>query len=246
MVSRFVDLKTFFAILLFFAGFIFSYAQTKFDGLLSDSLNNPLSNGNIIAKPLQSGAKFKFTITDVDGKFSLALDLDVRYEITASYIGYIDEVYIHEPNANINSKTFKLKATGENLKEIIIVHDFKPITIKQDTISYDVKHFANGKERKMKEILEKLPGVEVDKKGNVTVQGKRVTKMLVEGKTFFGGGSRLAVENIPADALDKIEVIDNFNEVGFLKQVSDSDELAMNVKLKPKKKNSFLEIYKRI
>ena len=103
-------------------------------------------------------------------------------------------------------------------------------------MTYDVKSFANGNERKMKEVLEKLPGVEVDKKGNVTVQGKKVTKMLVEGKSFFGGGSKLAVENIPADALDKIEVIDHFNEVGFLKQVSDSDDLAMNVKLKADKK----------
>ena len=60
--------------------------------------------------------------------------------------------------------------------------------------------------------------------------------MLVEGKSFFGGGSKLAVENIPADALDKIEVIDHFNQVGFMKKVSDSDELAMNVKLKKDKK----------
>ena len=59
---------------------------------------------------------------------------------------------------------------------------------------------------------------------------------MVEGKSFFGGGSKLAVENIPADALDKIEVIDHFNKVGFLKEVSDSDELAMNVKLKEEKK----------
>ena len=85
-------------------------------------------------------------------------------------------------------------------------------------------------------MLEKLPGVEVDKKGNVTVQGKKVTKMLVEGKSFFGGGSKLAVENIPADALDKIEVIDHFNEVGFMKKVSDSEDLAMNIKLKDDKK----------
>ncbi|EKT3967026.1 hypothetical protein JE952_000964 [Flavobacterium psychrophilum] len=88
----------------------------------------------------------------------------------------------------------------------------------------------------MKEILEKLPGVEVDKNGGVTVQGKKVTKMMVEGKSFFGGGSKLAVENIPADALDKIEVIDHFNQVGFMKQVSDSDDLAINVKLKEDKK----------
>ena len=96
--------------------------------------------------------------------------------------------------------------------------------------------FTNGNERKLKEVLKKLPGVEVDKKGNVTVQGKKVTQLLVEGKRFFGGGSKLAVENIPADALEKIEVIDHFNQVGFMKKVSDSEELAMNIKLKAAKK----------
>ena len=141
-----------------------------------------------------------------------------------------------EPNSAKNTHNFKLKNTGEELKEIIIKHEFKPVEIKKDTMTFNVKAFVNGNERKMKEVLEKLPGVEVDKKGNVTVQGKKVTKMLVEGKSFFGGGSKLAVENIPADALDKIEVIDHFNEVGFMKKVSDSDDLAMNIKLKDDKK----------
>ena len=205
-------------------------------GVVSDSINNPLESANIIAKPLQDNAQLKFAIADNKGRYKLELENAVKYEVTASYISYIEEVLIIEPNSTITSHNFKLKSTGQKLKEIVIKHEYKPIVIKKDTLTYDVKAFANGNERKMKEILEKLPGVEVDKKGNVTVQGKKVTKMLVEGKSFFGGGSKLAVENIPADALDKIEVIDHFNDVGFMKQVSDSDDLAMNVKLKEDKK----------
>ncbi|MEO8237687.1 MAG: carboxypeptidase-like regulatory domain-containing protein [Flavobacterium sp.] len=224
-------------ILLFFFFSSLSFGQTHFfSGIVSDNNNKPLESANVIAKPLQEKASLKFAIADHKGRYKLELERNAKYEITVSYIGYIEEVFILEPESDKTSYDFKLKATGENLKEIVIKHEFKPIVVKKDTLVFDVNSFANGSERKMKEILEKLPGVEVDKKGVVTVQGKRVTKMLVEGKSFFGGGSKLAVENIPADALDKIEVIDHFSEVGFMKQVSDSDDLAMNVKLKEDKK----------
>ena len=220
---------------LFFASL--SYSQTRtFTGVVSDHVNQPLESANVIAKPVQEKANLKFAIADNKGRYRLELDKEVKYVITVSYISFIEEVFILEANATVTTHDFKLKSSGEQLKEIIIKHEFQPIVIKKDTLIFDVKSFANGNERKMKEILEKLPGVEVDKNGGVTVQGKKVTKMLVEGKSFFGGGTKLAVENIPADALDKIEVIDNFNEVGFMKQVSDSDDLAVNVKLKEDKK----------
>ncbi|WP_396142924.1 carboxypeptidase-like regulatory domain-containing protein [Flavobacterium sp.] len=216
---------------------IISYSQTHtISGVVFDEKEKPLESANIIAKPLTEKATLKFAIADNKGRYRLELEANVKYEIAVSYIGYTEEVLILEPNSTITTHDFKLKSTGEILKEIVIKHEYKPIVIKKDTLTYDIKAFANGNERKMKEVLEKLPGVEVDKKGNVTVQGKKVTKMMVEGKSFFGGGSKLAVENIPADALDKIEVIDHFNEVGFMKQVSDSEDLAMNVKLKENKK----------
>lgn len=222
-------------LLLFFTTLSLAQSQV-ITGVVAEENRKPLESANIIAKPLQEKASLKFAIADNKGRYRLELDKGVKYEITVSYIGYVEQVWITTPNDNEKTHDFILQPTGEQLKEIVIKHVFKPIVIKKDTMTYDVKSFANGNERKMKEVLEKLPGVEVDKKGNVTVQGKKVTKMLVEGKSFFGGGSKLAVENIPADALDKIEVIDHFNEVGFMKQVSDSDDLAMNVKLKADKK----------
>ncbi|POS01395.1 outer membrane receptor protein involved in Fe transport [Flavobacterium croceum DSM 17960] len=219
---------------LFFPYIIFS--QTLTGKVLDQSTLKPLESANIIAKPLQQKASLKFAIADNLGRYKLELENGIEYEVSVSYISYKEEIFVIQPNSTITNHDFKLVPTGETLKEVIIKHEYKPIDIKKDTLTYDIKAFANGNERKMKEVLEKLPGVEVDKKGNVTVQGKKVTKMLVEGKSFFGGGSKLAVENIPANALDKIEVIDHFNEVGFMKQVSDSEDLAMNVKLKSDKK----------
>lgn len=222
-------------ILIFLISFS-AFSQRTITGTVSDTLNAPLESANVIAKPLQENATIKFSIADHQGRYKLVLEKNVKYELIVSYIGFSDATFILEANSDITEHNFLLKNTGEVLKEVVITHEYKPIIVKKDTLIFDVKAFASGNERKMKEILEKLPGVEVDKNGTVTVQGKKVTKMLVEGSPFFGGGSKLAVENIPADALDKIEVIDHFNEVGFMKKVSDSEDLAMNVKLKEDKK----------
>lgn len=222
-------------LLLFFFIPLLSFSQTL-TGFVQDSIGNPLQNANVIAKPLVENAGLKFSIADHLGRYKLELEKDTPYEVKVSYLGFKEEVLQLPANFTIREHIFKLKETGQELKEIVINYDYQPVIVKKDTLIYDVKAFANGNERKMKEVLEKMPGVEVSKDGSVTVQGKKVTKMLVEGKSFFGGGTKLAVENIPADALDKVEVIDNFNEVGFLKQVSDSEDLAMNVKLKEDKK----------
>lgn len=214
---------------------LFSFSQTLL-GTVKDSLGKPLQNANVIAKPLVEKQGLKFAIADHLGRYKLELEKEVPYEVRVSYLGYKEEVVNLPANFSQKEHHFKLQETGQELKEIIITHEYKPVIVKKDTLIFDVKAFTTGNERKLKEQLEKLPGVEVDKNGGVTVQGKKVTKFLVENKSFFGGGTKLGVENIPADAVDKVEVIDNFNEVGFLKQVSDSDDLAMNIKLKEDKK----------
>lgn len=225
-------------ILLFFSFYVSTYAQQvkTFTGLVTDSLNTPLKSANVLASPLTEGGGFKFAIADNKGQYRLELDKGFSYDISVSYLGYHSQSIKVLADNDLVSYHFKLHSTGIEIKEITVTHKYEPIIVKKDTLIYDVSAFTSGNERKMKEVLEKLPGIEVDQEGRVTVQGKQVTQMLVEGRSFFGGGSKLAVENIPADALDKIEVIDKFNEIGFLKEVSDSDELAMNVLLKEDKK----------
>ena len=89
-----------------------------------------------------------------------------------------------------------------------------------------------------KMYLKKLPGVEVNADGEIEVEGKKVSKLMVEGKDFFDGDTKLGVKNIPADAIDKIQVLRNYNEVGALKGLeNDQDNVAMNIKLKEGKKN---------
>lgn len=209
-----------------------SFSQVFLEGVVKDSTATLLANTNIIAKPKDVTKNMRFAITDEAGRYRLQLIKNETYTITVSYLGYKNQVFTFHVKENLK-KNFTLTEEENQLKEVIIE---LPVTVKEDTIIYNTSKFINGKERKLKNILKKLPGVEVDKEGSVTVQGKKVTKLLVDGKPFFGGGTKLGVENIPADAVDKVEVLDNYNEVAFLKGLSDSDEMAMNITLKEDKK----------
>ncbi|WP_299522434.1 carboxypeptidase-like regulatory domain-containing protein [uncultured Lutibacter sp.] len=201
-------------------------------GSVKDSLQNPLSYANVIAKPADISKNLQFAITDDDGLYKLELKKNDHYTISVSYMGFKTTNFELVASENF-LKNIVLKDAPNQLQEVIIE---MPVMVKEDTITYNTSKFVTGEERKLKNVLKKLPGVEVDKNGGVTVQGKKVTTMLVEGKKFFGGGSKLAVENIPANAIDKIQVLDNYSEIAFLKNVSDTDEMAMNILLKKDKK----------
>lgn len=210
-------------------------AQTiALKGTVKDSLQNPLTYANVIAKPQNSIINLSFAITDEKGRYKLELTKNEPYTIEASFLGYTKQGF--EVNSSESGeKNFILKQASQQLNEVVIIQQL-PVEVKEDTITYRTKAFITGNERKLKAVLNKLPGVEVDKNGLVTVQGKKVTHMLVEGKKFFGGNSKLAVENIPADAVGEIEVIDNYNEVAMLKGLVETDDMAMNIKLKKDKK----------
>jgi hypothetical protein len=213
-------------------------AQNKMiTGVIKDSLGVPLPSANIMASPTQKERALKFSIADANGRYKVVLENNTTYTISVSYMGFDDEDFTFNAEDNSLIHDFILQRNNEQLQEIVIKYEVKPIIVKKDTITYNMDSFTNGSERKLKEQLKKLPGVEVDRDGNVTLQGKRVTSFLVENDPFFGGGSKLGVENIPADAVDKVEFIDHFNEVTFLKEVSGSQQLALNIKLKKDKKN---------
>ncbi|WP_439130195.1 carboxypeptidase-like regulatory domain-containing protein [Polaribacter sp.] len=223
--------KTLALILLFFT--YVSFTQTvSLSGTVKDSVQNPLSYANVIAKPKDVSKNLQFAITDNEGYYKLILQKGDTITISISYLGYKPLEYEFIALKSIK-KDFILQQSSEQLDEVVIE---MPVTVRGDTTTYKTSKFIDGSERKLKNVLKKLPGVEVDKNGGVTVQGKKVTKMLVDGKKFFGGNSKLAVENIPADAVGNVEVIDNYNEVAFLKGLTDSDEMAMNINLKEDKK----------
>ena len=208
--------------------------QSLLKGVVHDSLQQPLPYTNLIASPLDEQGRITFAITDEQGRYRLNLSTNVTYKLEITHLGFskgVDTVKISKETI----RNLTLFESTETLEEVIIEQKMA-VVVKEDTVTYRVEQFNTGEERKLREVLKNLPGVEVDREGNVTINGKKVTKLMVDGKTFFTGDTKLGVNNIPADAVAEVQALDNYNEVAFLKGLNDSDKMALNIKLKEGKK----------
>lgn len=212
----------------------FGQTTATLSGIILNTQNQPLVNANVLAFPEAEDASPTFSISNNKGQYKLILVANLKYQIEVSYLGYQKFSFSYTAQQN-NTKKVVLSPQANELDEVVVSYKI-PITVTQDTITYQTDAFTNGKERKLREVLKKLPGIEVDRQGNVTAQGRKITKVLVEDETFFNGNSKLAVNNIPANAVNEVQVLDNYNDIAFLKGLQDSDELALNIKLKKDKK----------
>jgi len=214
---------------------IISFSQNvKFEGVIKDSLGNPLEMANVIA--FKKGTKFlqSYSITDSKGNYRLSLEQNQEYTLKVSYIGFDSQNIDVSINGESNSmnKDIILSESRQSLSEVELTYEM-PVKIVGDTIVYNTESFITGKEKKLEDVLKKLPGIDIDDNGEIEVEGKKVEKVLVEGKEFFDGDSKLATQNIPATAIDKVQVLKNYNEVAGMRGVTNNeDNIAINIKLK--------------
>ena len=210
-------------------------AQIKMQGVVKDSIGQPLELANVIAINQSTQALESYSITSADGKYKLGLSKASVYTIQVSYIGMKTISKVMNTEASDINNDFTLYQENA-LDEIELTYEM-PVTVKGDTIVYNADSFKNGTERKLEDILEKLPGVEVTDDGEIEVEGRIVSKVMVDGKDFFDGDSKIATKNIPSNAVDKVEVLKNYAEVSQLRGVTNNqDNVAINIKLKSGKK----------
>ncbi len=213
--------------------------EITIDGTIKDDQSNPLELANIIASEKENGKIASYAITNYEGKYRLNLSGEKTFILKASFLGY--ETLEKEITPDANQKNividFILLPKADELDGVEIVYEM-PVTVKGDTIVYNADSFTDGTERKLGDVMKKLPGVEINEDGEIQVEGKTVNKVMVEGKDFFDGDSKLATKNIPADAVDKVQVLRNYNEVDQMRGLgNDQDNIAINIKLKKGKKN---------
>ncbi len=213
-----------------------SYAQIKLEGVVKDSLDRPFELANVIAINQETGGLETYGLTNEQGKYKLELGKNSTYNIQISYIGMKTFEEILSTKESDLKKDFTLRAINA-LDEVEVIYEM-PVTVKGDTLVYNADSYQNGTERKLEDVLEKLPGVEINEEGQIEVEGKVVNKVMVNGKDFFDGDTKLATKNIPSKAVDKIQVLRNYSEVGQLRSVTNNqDNVALNIKLKEGKEN---------
>ncbi len=213
----------------------FSNAQVKLSGVVKDS-TGVLEMANVIALDTITKKIVSYGFTDGNGVYKLDLNKNSVFNIKISYIGLksIDD-YIKTTDVDM-VKNYTM--SNDNMLDEITIVSKMPVTVKGDTIIYNADSFKNGSERKLEDVLKKLPGVEINDAGEIEIEGKAVEKVMVDGKDFFDGDTKLATKNIPSNAVDKIQVLRNYGDVNQLRGVQDNqDRIALNIKLKEGKKN---------
>ena len=236
-------MKIFFSLL--FAGMAtVSFSQKiTLRGSVADSIEPSLPAATVALLHQKDSVMASFAMTDNDGKFVLRRVSPGDYLLQITYLGYqahwqTVRVEADKPEQDLGKIT--LSAETVLLKSIEVLDEHSPIRISLDTMEYNAAAFKVKPSDVVEDLLRKLPGVEVQRDGTVKAHGETVKNVLVEGKEFFGKDTRIATKNLPADAVDKVQVFDKKSEMAEFTGIEDGqDERTINLKLKPGKKAGY-------
>lgn len=217
-----------FYFLLFFSS---SFSQT-IKGKVTDSIgavpfaNILIKNKNIIKQ---------YTKTNENGFYSILLkdNSDSLYVEVTSFPHLSEAKLIKKTDFVTNELelNFKLNKKINTIEEVLIVKKM-PITVKNDTTTYNPNSFKDGTEKVIEDLLKKLPGITVENNGEIKFKGKGIKKMLLDGDDLFDANYTIGSKNISVDMIEKVQGLENFDENSLLKGIRDSEDVALNIVLK--------------
>ncbi len=196
--------------LLTITNMVFAQDYTILGKLIDDTTGKPLESATVFAEALKDSTLLGYTITNRKGEFELDIQTKAKkVNVFISFTGLQTiqkTIDLDKPTVILGS--LFMQEQPESLDEVVVVAERAPITIKKDTLEFNVASFKTKQGASVEDLLKKLPGVEVDENGKITVNGKEVSQVLVNGKPFFGNDPTIATKNIPKDIVDKIQVVD--------------------------------------
>jgi hypothetical protein len=210
------------------------FSQNKLEIKVSEQNGSPLFRAIVIVE--QNGSQTTFGTTNTNGTFNLELGTG-NYDIKVNKLGFVAQKQSITLSSN-TSLTFELATETNNLETVVIKSRPKIITVRKDTISYNLKTVVNGTERKVEDVIKKLPGMNVDENGKVFFKGQQINNVLIDGNEFFGNKHQMATQNIDAKMVEGIDLLTNYQ--GFSKSGGGAKGIALNLKLKDGYKQKFI------
>ena len=211
-----------------------AFCQMSIKGNVMDSTQKQLSSATVMLFDAKDSSLVSFTRTLDRGNFEFK-NLRVKpYFIKITFVG-LQTFQKSLPNTTglIDLENVVMLPISKQLNEVIVKGERVPITIKKDTIEYNASSFKTQANAVVEDLLRKLPGVEVEKDGTVRAMGEKVQRVLVDGKEFFGKDPKMATKNLPADAIDKVQVFDKKSDVSDFTGIDDGKRAkTINLSLK--------------
>lgn len=219
-----------------------TYAQNSVPvtGTVLDSTNAPLIAATVTLLNAEDSVLVLFSLSNKSGEFTFRKVKPGEYILQASYIGYRQlsiPLSVTGAQTDVDLGTLTMEAADVSMGEVTIEGERTPILIKKDTIEYNADAFKTQPNAVVEDLLKKLPGVEVQQDGTIKAQGEKVNKVFVDGKEFFGDDPQIASKNLPANAVDKVQVYDKKSDFTEFTGIDDGQrEKTINLALKEDKK----------
>ena len=210
---------------LLFAGTV-SFAQNKVTAVLKDSsTGEPVSFATVSLTQQGATKPAYYVLSSESGAVNFDSVKKGTYTIKVelmSYKTYTQEVKVE--NAPLDLKEIKISPDSEVIKAASVSAVGNPIIMKRDTIEFSASTYKITENDALEDLLKKLPGVEVDEDGSVTVNGETISKITIDGKTFFLDDPQLATKNIPAKIIEKVKVIEKKSDQAEFTGIDDGEE----------------------
>ncbi|MDD3005290.1 outer membrane beta-barrel protein [Flavobacterium sp.] len=234
-------LKKHFICLLFlsFSSLIFAQNTITIKGKVIENTSKlPLESATVYLTTVKDSTIIDYTITDKNGNFSIPTKknsqpalLKVSFITFKEYVQQLDNL-----SASKDLGVISILEEANDLNEVVIKSQAPPIRIKQDTLEFNASSFKVREDSNVEALLKQLPGVEISTDGKITVNGKEVNNILVNGKPFFGKDGKVATKNLPAEIIDKVQVTDTkTKEEELTGQAASSDEKTINLTIQEDK-----------
>jgi hypothetical protein len=187
-------------------------------GVIADSASQKkLALATVTVFKAKDTSIVTYRLSDPSGVFKitgLPFNIPLRLMVTFSGYNAYRRVFTLTPQQNqLQAGTITLAATSHELEEMIVTAERPPVSVKKDTIEFNATAFKTLPNALVEDLLKKLPGVQVDPNGDIYVNGQRVNRILVDGKRFFGDDPKMATRNLPANVIDKVQVVDDKDQI---------------------------------
>lgn len=208
-----------------------SFAQTKnitISGtVIEENTKEPISKATIQLLLLPDSIYTTGAVTTVKGEFTLPKVTVGKYILKITYIGFhtkIIPIQLSSSNTYKNIGTIPLQSDAIMLQEAVVTSIAPPVIIKADTTEYNASAYRVPEGAMLEELVKKLPGAEISNEGKITVNGKEIKKIMVDGKEFFSDDPKVAMKNLPVNMVEKVKAYDRKSDTARITGIDDGEE----------------------
>lgn len=194
-------------------------------GAVQDKTSSePVMQATVQLLTVKDSAFVAGNVSDLEGKFSLPAVAAGNYLLKVSYTGYVPEWKTLKLTTSTNVGTIALTTDAVLLKQATVTAELAEVQVVEDTVVYNAGAYRVPEGSMLEELVKKLPGAEVDESGKITINGKEVKKIMMNGKEFFSGDTETAMKNVPVDMVEKIKAYDKQSDLARVTGIDDGEE----------------------